>query len=309
MNHIFVVNPHAGRRDSTAQITRRVEQYAAEHPQFQYLIYHTQSPGDATTWVRQYCESHPEQQLRFYACGGDGTLNEVLSGIIGHTNAQLSCLASGSGNDFIKYYGTHDDFNNLPRLIEGVTHPVDVMRVTSPHSDLQRYSINVCNFGFDAQVVRTMERVRRFPIIGGKQAYTTGIVASLFTGMRNHIALQVDGKPFFDGVMLLCALSNGRYYGGNYNCAPHSFNDDGLIEIGLFRRMSVITLARLIGSYTRGTHLQHPAAQRYILQGQGVHLSLSSNSPFWISVDGELIQGSRFEIQNLHHAITFVSPA
>lgn len=307
MKHIFVINPHAGRHDSSTTIAQMVESFAASHPDLQYIIYHTQSPGDATQWVRQYCLQHVEEEKRFYACGGDGTLNEVLTGLMSQPHAQLSCLATGSGNDFIKYYGTHDDFNDLERLIEGEAHAVDVMEVTTPNSGI-RYSINVCNFGFDAEVVRHMERVRRYPIIGGSNAYTTGIVLGLFGGMRNRITMFADGKPFYDGDMLLCSMSNGRYYGGNYCCAPQSQNDDGKVELCLFRRMSVLTLARLIGSYTKGTHLQHPAALRYICSAQATHIDLQCPTPFWISVDGELIQGDHFQVRNHKQAVVFVSP-
>lgn len=307
MKHVFVVNPHAGSHDSTTSITQMVEAYAAAHPQFQYLIYHTQCPGDATQWVRQYCSDNSQEMKRFYACGGDGTLNEVLTGLMNQPNSQLSCMASGSGNDFIKYYGSHDDFNDLARLVDGTEYPVDVMEVDTPNSGI-RYSINVCNFGFDAEVVRHMERVRRYPVVGGSNAYTTGIVLGLFGGMRTPINMKADGKPFYEGNMLLCALGNGRNYGGNYCCAPHAQNDDGLIEIGLFRPMSVFTLARLIGSYTDGSHLQRPEALRYIRQGQAREIDLSSSKPFWLSVDGELIQGTQFHIRNQQQAITFVAP-
>lgn len=307
MKHVFVVNPHAGYHGCTTTITKMVEAYTDTHSDFQYHIYHTQCPGDATRWVRQYCTEHSQEAKRFYACGGDGTINEVLTGLMHQPNCQLSCMAFGSGNDFIKYYGTHADFNDLERLVEGTPHLVDVMQVTDSHSAIH-YSINVCNFGFDAEVVRHMERVRRYPIIGGSNAYTTGIVLGLFGGMRTPINMQVDGNPFYEGDILLCAMSNGRNYGGNYCCAPHAQNDDGLIDIGLFRPMSVFTLARLIGSYTDGSHLQHPAAKKYIRQSQCKRIDLQSRKPFWMAVDGELIEDTRFEIENIHHAITFVSP-
>lgn len=307
MKHIFVINPHAGRHDSTAAITQMVESYASANTDFNYQIHVTSAPGEATQWVRHYCTANPSDPVRFYACGGDGTLNEVATGVVGFPQAQITVYANGSGNDFIKYYGTHHDFNSLVRLIHGTPVPVDIMEVTGD-TPSARYSINVCNFGFDAQVVRHMEVVRRYPIVGGSNAYTTGIVLGLFNGMRNHITMEVNGQPFFDGPMLLCSMANGRFYGGNYCCAPHAKNDDGIIDVGLFRTMSVLTLARLIGSYTKGTHLTHPAAQRYILQTRAENIDLSSTQPFWLSVDGELIQGTHFHIKNLHHALTFVSP-
>ena len=82
MKHIFVINPCAGKEDSTTGITQKVEAYALAHPSFDYQIYVTQSAGDATRWTSLWCNEHPGQEARFYACGGDGTLNEVVSGII-----------------------------------------------------------------------------------------------------------------------------------------------------------------------------------------------------------------------------------
>lgn len=303
MKHIFVVNPCAGKQDSTTIVTQKVEAYASNHPDFDYQIYVTQSPGDATRWTRQWCADHPDHPVRFYACGGDGTLNEVVSGIIGFPNVQVTVHANGSGNDYIKYYATHNDFNDLDRLVEGVPHPVDVMKVND------RYSINVCNFGFDAMVCKIGNDVRRKPIIGGKHSYTTGIIRSIFTSRSNYVRMTVDGEPFYDGYMLLCTLGNGRYNGGNYMCAPLSKNDDGLIEINLFKRMSLFKFASLINEYSQGTHINRPDVQKLMQYRQGTVVEMASPDPFWLVIDGEMLHTNRYRVQNLKHAVTFVSPA
>ena len=303
MKHIFVINPCAGKEDSTTEITQKVEAYALAHPSFDYEIYITQSPGDATRWTSLWCNEHPGQEARFYACGGDGTLNEVVSGIIGHDNVQVTVYASGSGNDYIKYYATLEDFNDLERLVNGTPHPVDVMKVNN------RYSINVCNFGFDAMVCKVGNDVRRKPIIGGKHSYTTGIIRSIFTSRSNYVRMTVDGQPFFDGHMLLCTLGNGRYNGGKYMCAPLSKNDDGLLEVNLFKRMSLIKFASLIDDYSRGTHINRPDVKRLMLYRQATTVEMASPDPFWLVIDGEMLHSNRYRVENLHHAITFVSPA
>ena len=303
MKHIFVVNPCAGKQDSTTIVTQKVEAYASNHPDFDYQIYVTQSSGDATIWTRRWCADHPDHAVRFYACGGDGTLNEVVTGIIGFPNVQVTVHANGSGNDYIKYYATHDDFNDLDRLVEGVPHPVDVMKVND------RYSINVCNFGFDAMVCKVGNDVRRKPIIGGKHSYTTGIIRSIFTSRSNYVRMTVDGEPFYDGYMLLCTLGNGRYNGGNYMCAPLSKNDDGLIEINLFKRMSLFKFASLINEYSQGTHINRPDVQKLMQYRQGTMVEMASPDPFWLVIDGEMLHTNRYRVQNLKHAVTFVSPA
>ena len=302
MKHIFIINPCAGREDSTSSISQQVEAYASAHPAFDHQIYVTQSPGDATQWVSQWCSRHPGREARFYACGGDGTLNEVVSGLIGQPAVQVTCYASGSGNDYIKYYGTLEDFNDLERLVNGQPHPVDVMKVNN------RYSINICNFGFDAMVCKIGNDVRRKPIIGGKHSYTTGIIRSIFTSRSNYVRMAVDGEPFFDGKMLLCTLGNGRYNGGNYMCAPLSKNDDGLIEINLFKRMSLYKFASLINEYSRGTHINRPDVQRLMQYRQGTVVEMASPDPFWLVIDGEMLHSNHYRVQNIKHAITFVSP-
>ncbi len=325
MKHLFIINPCAGKEDSTTAITQQVEAYATLHPDFDYQLYVTQCPGDATRWVSQWCDNHPDQKARFYACGGDGTLNEVVSGAIGHTGIQVSCYASGSGNDYIKYYGTLEDFNDLGRLVNGTPHPVDVMKITadslnddknndSQHlsTDIQtnnRYSINICNFGFDAMVCKTGNDVRRKPIIGGKHSYTTGIIKSIFTSRSNYVRMTVDGQPFYDGNMLLCTLGNGRYNGGKYMCAPLSLNDDGLLEVNLFKPMSLFKFASLINDYSQGTHINRPDVKNLMLYRQATHVEISSPHPFWLVIDGEMLHHSHYTVDNLPHAITFVSPA
>ena len=303
MKHLFIINPCAGKVDSTSAITQRVEAYASSHPDFDYQIYVTQSQGDATHWVSQWCNEHPAQEARFYACGGDGTLNEVVSGAIGRTSIQVSCYASGSGNDYIKYYGTLEDFNDLERLVNGTPHAVDVMKVNN------RYSINICNYGFDAMVCKVGNDVRRKPIIGGKHSYTTGIIRSIFTSRSNYVRMTVDGQPFFDGHMLLCTLGNGRYNGGKYMCAPLSKNDDGLLEVNLFKRMSLFKFASLIDDYSRGTHINRPDVKRLMLYRQATTVEMASPDPFWLVIDGEMLHSNRYRVENLHHAVTFVSPA
>lgn len=302
MKHIFVINPCAGKYDSTAEITKKVETYASEHPDFDYRIYVTQSAGDATEFVKRWCDHHIDQPVRFYACGGDGTLNEVVTGLIDYPFAEVTVVASGSGNDYIKYYSTHEAFNDIARLVEGETHKVDVMKVN------ERYSINVCNFGFDAMVCKIGNDVRRKPIIGGKHSYTTGIIKSIFTSRTNYVRMSVDGEPFFDGNMLLTTLSNGRFNGGCYMCAPLSKNDDGLLEVNLFKPMSLFKFASLIDDYSKGTHINRPEVKRLMKYRQGATVEIASNEPFWLVIDGEMMHSNHYRVQNLKHAVTFVSP-
>lgn len=333
MQHIFVINPHAGKIDSTNIIREKVERLDKV---IDYDIYVTQCAGDATRFVARWRAGHPLDDVRFYACGGDGTLNEVVSGIM-QANAsredttqttgpltQLTCYPCGSGNDYVKYYP--GDFLNLNDLVGGIPHQVDVMKVSSfvePTDDhdcsstprqntvsenSDHYSINVCNVGFEAKVCKTMNDVKRKPIIGGERAYTTGVIKNLFCGMKNYCRLTVDGTSFYDGDMLLCSFSNGRYVGGGYQCAPLSVNDDGLIEVLLFKPIHIPFFARMISVYRNGKQFEDPRFKKVIRYSQAKNVTITSDKPFDLCIDGEMLLGTHFKIQNLCKAVTFVSP-
>ena len=299
MKHVFIINPSAGKKDSTDEIRREVGCLDITED---CEIHVTSAAGEATEYVRNLCQANPSEAFRFYACGGDGTINEVVSGIVGLSNAEMTCYPSGSGNDYVKYYGGSDNFLNLQNLVNGTVHNVDVMQINN------RYALNVCNFGFDAMVCKTMIQVRRKWLIGGRNAYTTGIIKAIFKGRRTDCRITVDGKPIHDGDMLLCTFGNGRYVGGAYQCSPLSKNDDGLIEVCLFKPMSLLNFIRLIGSYRDGTFIHRPDVLDKMVYLQGRVIDIDSPKPIDLCVDGEMLLDSHFHIEQLPNAIRFVTP-
>ncbi len=302
MKHIFIYNPTAG-KDSKPAIERLKQALETREEQIDYEIYSTTAPGDATAYVRERCEAAPKEQMRFYACGGDGTANEVLHGIVGHNNASMTCYPCGSGNDFVKYYGGAARFLDIEALLNATETPIDVMRVGD------RYALNVTHFGFDTAVTRTMEKYRHKKLLGGKRAYTMGIVAALLKAMKNSCTVFVDGEQLNDGKMLLCTVANGSYVGGNYCCAPHSDNTDGLLEVCLVRPISRFTFIKLIGVYRDGTHLDDPRFHNIISYRRGKSVRVQAPEGFAFLLDGEIVEQNDFTIEICPAAIRFAVPA
>ena len=104
MKHIFLMNPAAGKTEGKQAIEEQVRK-ACEDAGVVYEIYHTTGPNDATAHVEACCKAEPNEELRFYACGGDGTLNEVAAGAYRYPNASVTVVPCGSGNDFVKVFG------------------------------------------------------------------------------------------------------------------------------------------------------------------------------------------------------------
>ena len=299
MKHIFVINPAAGKTDASAEIQAKLKDFSSS---FDISFYETESHGDATGYVRSVCESTAEP-VRFYACGGDGTLNEVVNGAVGFTHASVGCYPCGSGNDFVKYYGGSARFLDLGAQLNAREEEIDLIRVG------ERYAINATHFGFDSCVASVMNDVRHKKIIGGRNAYKTGVIVALVKAMKNDCAVVADGKLLNPkGKILLCTIANGQYVGGSYKCAPRSSNKDGLLEVCLVHPLSRFTFVRLMNDYKNGTHLDNPKFDSHIVYCRASSVSVTAPDGFVYSMDGELYGQSQFTVEAVPRAIRFAVP-
>lgn len=300
MKHIFIINPAAGKENAFEAIKAALESLEAP---VDYELYLTRGQGDATAHVTEYCRCHSDP-VRFYACGGDGTLNEVVNGLVGFPQASLGCYPCGSGNDFVKYYGGKKYFLNIPELVAAEEEEIDLIRVGS------KYAINAAHFGFDSCVAQVMTNVRRKKIIGGRNAYTTGILVGLVKAMKNACRVTVDGELINPkGTILLCTLANGQYVGGSFRCAPRSLDNDGMLEVCLVHPVSHFTFARFVGGYVKGEHLDDPKFAPYVEYRRGKEITVEAPEGFVYAVDGELIEGNRFTVEVVPRAIRMAVPA
>ena len=297
MKHIFLYNPAAGQGEARTIL----EAAAAQHEDCEFYV--TRGPRDATTYIEKRIAVSPDERLCFVACGGDGTINEVASGVAGHENACFTIYPCGSGNDFVKIYGGPDRFLDLEALLAAEPVPIDILKVDD------RWCINVFSFGFDTGVLKTMNNVKRKPFIGGKRAYYVGIVHALMKSMKTGCAITVDGEPFYTGDILLCTFANGQYVGGSFKCAPRAKVDDGLIEMCLVKPISRLSFVQLIGTYTNGTHLEDPRMKDIRLYTRAKKLTVESGKGLLpVSLDGEVIERKRFTVEVIPGGVSFALP-
>lgn len=297
MQNIFIFNPAAG--GGTALET--VEKALTGRNNCE--IYLTKGPRDATEYIRARCKVNPGEETRYIACGGDGTINEVASGLAGYPHVSMTAYACGSGNDFVKVFGGKDNFLNIDALLTAQERTVDLLKVND------RWCVNVFNFGFDTCVAKTMAQVKSKPLIGGKRAYITGVVTALVTAMRNQCNVKVDGEYIHQGDMLLCTVANGQYVGGAFQCAPRGLVDDGQIEVCLVKPISRIQFVQLLGPYTNGQHLDSPKFKPLIVYRRGTVVEVEAPEGFAASLDGEIVEGTYFKIEMCPRALRFAVPS
>ena len=297
MRYLFIVNPKAGDGVKTAELEKEVSQLEGCE------LYQTKGVKDATVYVKKYLSEHPDEEVRVIACGGDGTLNEVVNGAVGFANASVTVYPCGSGNDFVKVYGGQEKFLDVRKLMEANSRPLDLLKA----GDL--YSINVINFGFDTTVAITINQQREKTGHGSKSDYTKGIIKALLTSMKNSGKVTADGKLINpSGKFLLCTVANGQYVGGSFKCAPKAAVDDGLIEVCLIKPISRLRFVKILKPYTAGEHIDSPDMKDIVTYVQAKEVEVEAPKGFAYSLDGEIIYQDHFKVEIVPGAINFAVP-
>ena len=182
MKHLFIINPAAGRKDRSQEISEEIRAAFAgtPDPSETYEIYITKGPMDAADRIRT--EAASSEPLRVYACGGDGTLNECVNGAALLPNAAVTHFPCGTGNDFIKIFGDERKrFFDLNEQIHGEVRPFDLIETCG------RYSINICSIGLDARIAADVHKYSNIPVIGGATGYVVSLVVNIFKGLSQPL--------------------------------------------------------------------------------------------------------------------------
>ncbi|MBO7215002.1 MAG: YegS/Rv2252/BmrU family lipid kinase, partial [Clostridia bacterium] len=297
MKHVFIINPVAGFENSFLTLSERLKNFKDK---YDITVYVTSSIKDATEYLKDFCNTHKDIEIRFYSCGGDGTLGEVVNGIAGTENASVTCFPCGSGNDFVKSVGGKEKFLDLENLFNAENSKIDLIKIENC-----AYSLNAINVGFEAKACKVANNLKG----KSKNPYLRGVISALFNGMKNNVTVEVDGEVINpDGKLLLCTFANGGYVGGKYNCAPSFSLDDGLIEVCLIKPVSALTLIRLIKKYERGEHLDSPRFKKIITYRQAKRIKLYSNEEFDLCIDGEMYLSKEFNIELQPKFLNFAIP-
>lgn len=291
MRTLFLLNPTAGKADCTRTLPQQINVAAARAglaPE-EYTIQVTNHAGHARELANAAAQQARQsgEELRVFTAGGDGTFNEALTGIYGYANAAVGCLPFGSGNDFLRTYGTREEFNDLDAQLAGSEVDIDLMQ-----TDLG-LSATICAAGLDAQVAYGIPQFRRIPFCGGEMAYALSIVKQLCGHIGRNVTFTIDGEELTVDC-LMCAVCNGRTYGGGFYAAPEAQPDDGWLDVFIIRRVSRLTITRLLGMYKSGRHFRNgeltEQAKPYFIYRRAKCVSLrpaDGRGPIVATADGE----------------------
>jgi YegS/Rv2252/BmrU family lipid kinase len=297
MYHVFLLNPLAGNGKFQFGLKEKIEAMA-EKENLDYMVHVTTDIGNAREITEHF---RPNEDARFYAIGGDGTLNEVVNGVLNRKGrGEIGVIPCGTGDDFIRLFPSKEPFLNLEKQIRGKSIPIDAI-----HTDYID-GINMCNIGIDAETASDVHRFSRY--MPGSFAYSVSLINRLTHKIGIDMTLTIDDQIKLKDRFMLVSLGNGCAYGGGYFAAPKAKADDGLLEITAVRPLTRLRIAALIKGYKAGTHLDDPSYAPYIVyhQGKKVHLQMEDLSRFCI--DGEIIEVKEITIEILPKAINFIVP-
>ena len=304
----IVANGRAGRGRALARamsLSSRLDAQGTEAD-----VRATDAPGAAARLAREAVEAG---STRIVASGGDGTVHEVVNGIMAAPASRrpelaLGVLPAGRCNDLAHALGLPATPDAAIRgLLHHQTQTLDLGHVVGSDAvgEARRgtYFITVATFGFDSEVAEFVADGRAPSILGASGAYLYGVAVTLRTYAWPDATVRGDFGTF-RGQLLLAAVGNTSRYGGRIRIAPDARPDDGRLDLCLVRRMPKREVLRMLPRAIAGSHVGHPAVAYH--QIRQVQLAADRNVGVW--ADGEFIARPPVTITVVPRALRVMRP-
>jgi diacylglycerol kinase (ATP) len=291
MNYLFILNPISGPKNRAKKVMDYIDQKMRQ-AQHEYDFTFTEGPGDATRIARQAIENGIDIVV---AAGGDGTINEVASGLVGN-QGKLGIIPLGSGNGIARSL-------NIPiaidECLEFLIHPairrIDVGVINN------RFFFGICGIGFDAEIGK---KFQEFGVRGPLPYFMIGVKEYLFYQPKyfqlefNNIKKEVRA--------LLVAIANTKQYGNGAVIAPDANPEDGLLDLCIVYKVAAWKAAGNAYKLFRGQINQTGFYEHHRCK------SVRIVSPLYTSVvhtDGEPLElGNNLEIKLMTKALNVCAP-
>lgn len=291
MKDLFIVNPKAGNGEGLRK-SKIIEEIAKKRKQPYEMIY-TQHPLHATEIARSYRQS---DDVRVFAVGGDGTLNEVLNGM--NVGVSLGIIPCGSGNDFFRMITNRSyDFETMVQdTLNGTIEKIDYGILNG------RKFMNSFSVGIDATITRKAKQLQaKSKLKAG--TYMQSALLEVLHPTPLHVTLELEDRSITKDALLISSL-NGKWYGGGFMPAPTANISDGLFEVSVIDYISTLRILPLFPRYMAGKHTKASVVTVF----QTNRFTLHTSELIQAQIDGELIEGTHFELQVIHQGLPLVIP-
>jgi len=268
-SYYFIVNPAAA-RGKAARVGERVKDLCKDRNVDFKLVY-TDKPGDATNLA----DAAKNEFECIVAVGGDGTINEIVNGLIGGSS-KLGIVPVGSGNDFVRALDIpHKLSKAIDLLLEMKTRKIDIGQAGD------RYFQNGLGIGFDAWVVQETLKVHR---LRGTAIYLYSVLKTIYSYKPPLIKIEYNDVSREEKFYMI-TVGNGISLGGGFKLTPNASLDDGLFDLNIIRDSKKWEVYQNLFSVFTGKHIY----LEQVTTDRADHISILSNESFAAHVDGELL--------------------
>lgn len=303
MKTVFVINPCAGQGKKIKSLVEKIKSLHEADCE----TYITKFPGDATLYVKSFCKNFGA--ARFIACGGDGTMNEVLNGAIGFKEAEVGIIPVGTGNDFCRNFSFSSD--DIKSYIYSKSVRCDAIRYKTvvENKAVSGYCANMFNIGFDCNVADLKAEMEKKPFVSGSMSYLISIFVMLISKKGANLKIEIDGVKRHSGKLLLTSVANGSFCGGGIKSNPLASVCDGKISINIIKNISRLKFLYLLPYYMKGNFLKIKNIEKVILSEKCSNVRISPiDGKIRLCIDGEIIDAGETEFEICHNAFNFVLP-
>ena len=307
--HLVIYNPVAGRgrvKRHWLEVERALVDASVD---FDVAI--TTAPLDAVS----FAENAPDQYTAVIAVGGDGTVHEVVNGLLrasgeGET-ITLGVIPLGSGDDFAKVIPPETQIGGkvfdwqvaVEKIAQGNTKLFDVGQLMSDPSDSNpQYFMNGMDIGFGAQAALNFSTVPSF--LSGMAAYLAAIMKTLIDYHIPEVSIQIDDQPPFEQSTTMTVVTNGRCFGSGFWVCPDAVVDDGLLNVMVADGIGRAKILNLIPKIMKGIHTNESILKNFLAK----RVVIQSGKPFVVEADGEVPypQTTHLEVQVLKRKLRVI---
>lgn len=255
-----------------------------------YEIKVTQKIGDAELIAKK---AQTADFFTIVSVGGDGTLHEVVNGMIGGRQ-KLGIVPAGTGNDFARSLSIPFNIRGaIENLVHGKAAPIDLGSLND------RYFVNFCSVGLDALIAEEANKIKRY--FSGNYSYIMGVVKALGKFKSLNVELIIDDIKYNEEIMLV-AVCNGAYYGGGMNIAPQAKVSDGQFDICVVRKMSKLKLLCLFPTIFKGKHIKYDEVKIY----RGKNIQIFSKEDMHVNADGDIVNSRPVKFEMVHNKMELI---
>ena len=302
MNIVFVIN---NKNNRLAKVLPRLQHYCEQVNLGAMQFHATLRKKHAIELARQAAENGCDFLV---AVGGDGTLHEVINGVMqsdipAEKYPAIGVLPYGSANDFARTAGITQSIKTLFECIQSNSiQKIDLGKIQVHQTQETRYFINITGVGLGAEVAQSIERSSS--VFGSRFNYFKHIIKGFLKYTKREV--RCTGSTWqWKGKLLQMAVANGRYFGNAICIAPDAKISDGQFQVAIFGDLSIWDYLKNLGKLKKGVRINHPQVSY-----QDSHeVVLESDDSCGIEADGEYVGLAPVTLSILAAAISFLVPS